>query len=166
MKLQAMDYASLFSEKELKLIAFAPAVAANGIAMVDGSISEQETLTISANLLDATERYRKNELIMFAIRSFSTLMQGGDMPGEMRYISTPEEYLRTFRKVGKLIDQKVDTPEGREYKKFLTEIMYKVASASGSRRRSFFGKSNVSDQEKNFLEKIAEILGVSESHHE
>jgi hypothetical protein len=60
----------------------------------------------------------------------------------------------------------VDTPEGREYKKFLTEIMYKVASASGSRRRSFFGKSNVSDQEKNFLEKIAEILGVSESHHE
>ena len=63
-----MNYETLFTEKEITLIAFAPAIAANGIAMVDGTISEEETLAISAHLLDATERYRHNKLIMLAIQ--------------------------------------------------------------------------------------------------
>jgi hypothetical protein len=100
-------------------------------------------------------------LIRFAIRGFTNLMQQGDMPGEMRYISSPEEYLRAFRKVGKLIDQKADHPDGYEYKKFLVEIMHRVASASGTRRRSLFGKGNVSEQEQVFLDKLTEILGVN-----
>ena len=155
-----MKYENLFTEKELKLIAFAPAVAANGIAMVDGMISEEETLTISANLLEATDKYRHNELIMLAIRSFSRLMQTGDMPGEMRYIRSPEEYLRAFRSVGKLIDKKINNQEGIEYKTYLIDIMRRVASVSGSKRRSFFGKGNVSEKEQQFLDHISDILKI------
>jgi len=155
-----MKYDTLFTEKEMKFIAFAPAIAANGIAMVDGTISEEETLIISANLLEATERYRNNELIMMAIRSFSRLMQTGDMPGEMRYIKSPEEYLRAFRKVGKLIDKKIKNKEGKEYKQFLIDIMRKVASVSGNKRHSLFGRGNVSEKEQQFLDHISDILNV------
>ncbi|MCD6475312.1 MAG: hypothetical protein J7K85_03480 [Anaerolineaceae bacterium] len=156
-----MNYETLFTEKEITLIAFAPAIAANGIAMVDGTISEEETLAISAHLLDATERYRHNKLIMLAIQSFSRLMRKGEIPGDMRYIRSPEEYLRTFRKVGKLIDKKVKNQEGTEYKHYLVDLMKSVASASGPKRRSFFGRGNVSDQEQQFLDHIADILKIS-----
>jgi len=156
-----IDFSTLFTEKELKVIAYAPALAANGMAMVDGNISEQETLTISANLLDATDRYRHNDLIMLSIRSFTKFMQDGDMPGDIRYISSPEEYIRAFRNVARIIDQKVNNAEGHEYKKYLVEIMLQVASSSsGTRKHSFFGKGNVSGQEQVFLEHIAEILSV------
>lgn len=156
-----MNYDTIFTEKEITLIAFAPAIAANGIAMVDGTISEEETLTISSHLLDATERYRHNKLIMLAIRSFTRLMKKGEMPGEMRYIRSPEEYLRTFRKVGKLIDKKIKNQEGAEYKHYLVDIMKSVASASGTKRKSFFGRGNVSDQEQQFLDHVSDILKIN-----
>jgi hypothetical protein len=156
-----MDYENTFTPNELKLVAFAPAVAANGIAMVDGIISEDETLIISANLLNTTEKYKHNGLIMLAIRSFSNLMQDGDMPGEMRYIRTPEEYMRCFRKVGKIIDKKVPDEHGREYKQFLLDLMQKVASASTNKRRSFFGNgNNVSEKEQDFIDHIAQIMNA------
>jgi len=154
-----MDYENTFTPNELKLVAFAPAVAANGIAMVDGMISEEETLTISANLLNTTEKYSHNQLIMLAICSFSRLMQDGDMPGEMRYIRTPEEYMRCFRKVGQLIDKKVPDEAGREYKQFLLDLMHNVAAASTNKRHSFFGSSrNVSAEEQDFIDHIAQIM--------
>lgn len=154
-----MDYENTFTPNELKLIAFAPAVAANGIAMIDGMISEDETLAISANLLNTTEKYKHNGLIMLAIRSFSNLMQDGDMPGEMRYIRTPEEYMRCFRKVGKIIDKKVHDEQGREYKQFLLDLMHTVAAASTNKRHSFFGNSkNVSTEEQDFIDHIAQIM--------
>ena len=156
-----MDYEKTFTSNELKLVAFAPAVAANGIAMVDGMISEEEPPTISANLLNTTEKYSHNGLIMLAIRSFTHLMQDGDMPGEMRYIRTPEEYMRCFRKVGKIIDKKVPDEHGREYKQFLLDLMHNVASASNNKRRSFFGNSNnVSAEEQNFIDHIAQIMNI------
>lgn len=154
-----MDYENTFTPNELKLVAFAPAVAANGIAMVDGMVSEEETLAISGNLLNTTEKYNDNELIMLAIRSFSNLMQDGDMPGEMRYIRTPEEYMRCFRKVGRLIDKKVPEEDGREYKQFLLDLMHNVAAASTNKRHSFFGNSkNVSAEEQDFIDHIAQIM--------
>jgi hypothetical protein len=156
-----VNYEKTFTPNELKLVAFAPAVAANGIAMVDGMISEDETLTISANLLHTTEKYSHNELIMLAIRSFSNLMQDGDMPGEMRYIRTPEEYMRCFRKVGRIIDKKVPDEHGREYKQFLLDLMHNVAAASSTKRRSFFGNSNnISTEEQNFIDHIAQIMNA------
>ncbi|HET59625.1 MAG TPA: hypothetical protein ENN32_04580 [Chloroflexi bacterium] len=156
-----MDYENTFTPNELKLVAFAPAVAANGIAMIDGMISEDETLTISANLLNTTEKYKHNDLIMLAIRSFSNLMQDGDMPGEMRYIRTPEEYMRCFRKVGKIIDKKVPDEQGSEYKQFLLDLMHNVAAASSNKRHSFFGNSNnVSAEEKDFIDHIAQIMNA------
>ena len=156
-----MNYEKTFTANELKLVAFAPAVAANGIAMVDGVISEDETLIISANLLNTAEKYSHNELIMLAIRSFSNLMQDGDMPGEMRYIRTPEEYMRCFRKVGRIIDKKVPDEQGREYKQFLLNLMHNVAAASTNKRRSFFGNSNnISTEEQNFIDHIAQIMNA------
>ena len=156
-----MDYENTFTPNELKLVAFAPAVAANGIAMVDGMVSEEETLAISGNLLTTTGKYSDNELIKLAIRSFSNLMQDGDMPGEMRYIQTPEEYMRCFRKVGRLIDKKVPEEEGREYKQFLLDLMHNVGAASTNKRHSFFGHSNnVSAEEQDFIDHIAQIMNA------
>ena len=156
-----MEFNNTFTLKQLKLIAYAPAVAANGIAMIDGQISEHETLAISATLLDTSDKYRHNKLIMLAITSFKDFVQQGDMPGEMRYISSPEEYLRLFRKIGKIIDKNVHSEIGTEYKAFLIELMLKVASASNGRRNSLFGRgANVSNEEKQFIEHIAEIMNV------
>lgn len=159
-----MEFNNTFTLKQLKLIAYAPAVAANGIAMIDGEISEQETLAISGALLGSSEKYRHNKLITLAITSFSQFVQMGDMPGEMRYIKSPEEYLRLFRLIGKTIDKNVKSEIGVEYKEFLIDLMRQVASASrGNKRKSLFGRgSNVTAEEEKFIEHIADIMNVSQ----
>lgn len=159
-----MEFNNTFTLKQLKLIAYAPAVAANGIAMIDGQISEEETMAISGALLGSSEKYRHNKLIMLAITSFQQFVQQGDMPGEMRYIKTPEEYLRLFRMIGKTIDKNVDSDIGIEYKQFLIDLMRQVASASGGKRRSLFGRgSNVSAEEQKFIDHIADIMNIEQN---
>lgn len=156
-----MEFNNTFTLNQLKLIAYAPAVAANGIAMIDGEISEEETMAISGALLGSSEKYRHNKLIMLAITSFQQFVQQGDMPGEMRYIKTPEEYLRLFRTIGKTIDKNVHTEIGNEYKQFLIDLMRQVASASGNKRRSLFNRSqNVTEEEQQFINHIADVMNI------
>ncbi|MBN2047009.1 MAG: hypothetical protein JW750_04115 [Anaerolineaceae bacterium] len=153
-----MSIRERFTNDEWVFVSFAPAIAANGIAMVDGTIDESETLMISGMLLDARDQYTHNQLIVAAINSFKDLVRSGEIPGELRYIRTPEEYLRAFRKVGKIVDKKALAEEGREYKQFLVDIMSAVASAS-KRNASFFRReANVSSSEMNFIDHIKQIL--------
>jgi hypothetical protein len=147
-----------YTDKEWRLLVFAPSCAANEIAESDGGISKSETIAITSYMLTAKNSYKKNELINAIIDDLPEQFKNQQIPGELRYINTIEEAELVFQKIAHLVDTKAPKKEAKEYKEFILGIMKKVANASG-KFLNLIG-DNVSDSESEFQERIKTSLGL------
>ena len=147
-----------YTQQEWRLLVFAPHYAANGVAAIDGNISQAESLVITNAMLAAKGRYPDNELIASVIDGLPELMEAVDIPVEFMQAKTVEDAERVFFMISKILEKKSPSDEARQYSQFLIDLINEVSGASGKILKMF--GDTVSEEEADFIERISRMLNL------
>jgi hypothetical protein len=162
-----MAHKSDFTPEEWKtIVAAAPMV---GLAVTCASPNGpwgvmKEMISMGMAMAEVIQQGSSNALIADLA---SDLKARQTKPEPPQGIKDPEQCKQTalnhIRAVNEILDRKVKSEEGDEFKKWLLTIGHRVAEASNEGGIFGFGGERVSEAEKNVLRQIAFVLGQAAS---